>query len=258
MTNEISNEIRKLLDNSGVIVSDDLISSQDSIPRIGLKGKKFRYGEDVLGETLDIIILDISPRDGYNKAYYEKGYTPGSTESPDCSSSNGIVPDKYITSPINVRCFDCEMNQWGSATSMSGGKAKACKDSKRLSIIKAEDLGKDDAIVFMLIITVLSLKSLTNYSKLLSRENIPSPAMVITKLSFDDDQSVPMVLFENLGMMKPDNCKISIIKAGDVSKENKKMIELSKSNVKQLDHKSEVSVIAVKEVSKSNDPLKDW
>jgi len=177
---------------------NSLVSASLSIPRISLKGKKFRVildGEEIRkpSQELEVVILAVEPGPGlFIKTYYEGTYNPNDTSPPTCASSNGITPDAWVTSPKNDRCSTCPMNMFGSATAVtSGKKAKACKDSKRIWAALPDDI---DGNVFALGIPVTSLKNVSNYAKELQKHNYPMTA-VVTKLSIDDEADFPVVQF---------------------------------------------------------------
>lgn len=176
---------------------DSLASASLSIPRISLKGKKFRVildGEEIIkpGPTLEVVILAAEPEAGlFIKTYYEGVYNPADTSPPSCASSNGIHPDSWVTSPVSDRCNTCPKNVFGSATSTSGKRAKACKDSKRIWVTLPDDI---EGTVFALGIPVTSLKSVSDYAKLLKSNNYPMTA-VVTLLSMDDESDYPQILF---------------------------------------------------------------
>ena len=177
---------------------DSLASSSLSIPRISLKGKKFRVildGEEIKKPSpeLEVVILAVEPDAGlFIKTYYEGTYNPNDTSPPSCSSSNGIHPDSWVTSPISDRCNTCSKNVFGSATSASGKKAKACKDSKRVWVTLPDDI---EGTVFALGIPVTSLKSVAEYAKLLKNNNYPMTA-IVTKMTMDDESDFPQLQFE--------------------------------------------------------------
>ena len=176
---------------------DSLASASLSIPRISLKGKKFRVildGEEIIkpGPTLEVVILAVEPEAGlFIKTYYEGAYNPADTSPPSCASSNGIHPDSWVTSPVSDRCNTCPKNVFGSATSTSGKRAKACKDSKRIWVTLPDDI---EGTVFALGVPVTSLKNVSDYAKLLKSNNYPMTA-VVTLLSMDDESDYPQILF---------------------------------------------------------------
>lgn len=170
----------------------------------------FRFikdGEEIHKQTdpIHVIILGVVPDKNMAKTFYIDGYQPGSTDPPDCSSFFGVEPDSWVDSPQAKLCRDCEQNKWGSAVSMSGKKAKGCKDSKRLMVVNAKDVkGEEPADVFIFNVTIASLKALSEYGKFLISNKLPMAA-VITQLEFVDSEfpqvefSFKAVLSEEIG-----------------------------------------------------------
>ena len=199
MTTKMPLHIQKMLEGQNVADVESMDTGSGGVPRISLKKSKFtaKIGDDEvkLGDEIDVVIVGISPEIGFAKTFYESGYSPSSADAPTCQSDDGTKPNGFVESPVSDSCRTCEKNQWGSAKSMSGGKAKACKDSKRLHIVMADDILKVDPTVYILTVTVLSLKPFGAYGKTLAKEGIPTPAVVITTLSFDDEASVPKLEF---------------------------------------------------------------
>lgn len=197
----------------------DMISVGGSVPRISIKGRQFRFikdGEEVHKQTepIHVVILGVVPQAHMAKTFYASGYQPGSTDPPDCSSFLGEVPDTWIDNPQNPSCKGCPQNVWGSATSMSGGKAKACKDSKRLMVVTAKDLveGEEEPTVYIFNVTIASLKALTEYGKFLMSNSLPMSA-VITQIEFVDSEFPQVelkflsVLAENHGLLMMEKAK---------------------------------------------------
>ena len=208
--------LKDMMDD-GVNDASSIISSTDSVPRISLKGMRFRMivgGEEIskTSEPLQLIILGVEPEKAMCKTYYIGGYEPDSSDPPDCSSSDGIVPDAWVSSPQNDKCATCPQNAWGSAKSMSGGKAKACRDSKRLMVVEAKNLKDEDSRPFILNVTVASLKSLSAYGKLLVENRIPMAA-AITTVAFDDEADHPKLLFSLKGCLKEEMGKFALARS---------------------------------------------
>jgi hypothetical protein len=179
-----------------------LISSSMSVPRLTYRGKVWRFvvdGEEekIKTKEVNVVIVGVEPDAGrFIKTLYLSQYTPGDTSPPDCSSSNGIAPDSWVAAPQAQRCANCPKNIFGSAQSRTGGKAKACHDSKRLWIVKPDDTD----IVYGLNVPIMSLKALAEYGKYIARNNFPL-ALVITELSMDDDSEFPKLLFKHVGFV---------------------------------------------------------
>lgn len=182
--------------------ADSLAASSISIPRVSLRGRKFRLvvdGEELRkpADELNVVVLAVEPPAGlFIKTYYEGQYSSGDSDAPSCASSDGIVPDGWVTSPQSTKCSMCKQNQFGSATSRSGKKSKACRDSKRMWVALPEDV---EGTVFAMGVPVTSLKSVAEYAKVLKTNGYPLPA-VITKMSMQDSE-FPQLEFAMAGFL---------------------------------------------------------
>ena len=202
-TIELPDYLKDMVDEGG----KDLITNTGGTPRISIRGRMFRFivdGEEVSKQTeaIHMVVLGVVPEKGMAKTWYAEGYQPGSTEPPDCSSFLGVQPDSWVDKPQGETCAVCPQNKWGSATSMKGKKAKACKDSKRLMVIKAEDLKKDSPTVYILNVTIASLRALSEFGKFLLTNKLPMAA-VITEVAFVDSE-FPQIEFKFKAVLKED------------------------------------------------------
>ena len=181
---------------------DAMASSSMSIPRISLKGKKFRIsegGEEVSkSDTLKTVILAVEP-DGSRmiKTFYAHGYAAGDSSPPDCSSSNGVTPDLWVNEPVSEKCSTCQNNVFGSATSTNGKKTKACKDSKRLWLALPDNV---EGTVYALNVPVTSLRALSEYGTFIKKNGFPLPA-IITEMSMDEESDFPQLHFKHVGFL---------------------------------------------------------
>jgi hypothetical protein len=188
-----------------------LISSSISVPRLSYRGKRWRFivdgEEEVVKElTVDVVIVGVEPDAGrFVKTYYKAAYNPGDSSPPDCSSSNGVGPDAWVSSPVAQRCNQCPNNVFGSAASRTGGKAKACHDSKRLWVVRPGDMD----IVYGLNVPIMTLKNLAEYGKYIARNNYPL-ALVITELGMDDEAEFPKLTFAFKGFVEEDYVKEAV------------------------------------------------
>ena len=171
------------------------IGSGESIPRISLKGARFRIkegeSETVLDSTnLDIVIVGANPR--LSKTWYAKAWTPDAEPAaPDCFSLDGISPSTDSTDPQNDLCATCPHNAWGSKVTPMGQKIKACSDLKRLAVVAADD---PTGPIYLLQVTPAALKGLNQYQRELAMRGI-APEIVKTRISFDTDASFPKLIF---------------------------------------------------------------
>lgn len=201
-TPAVPDYLKKFMDNGGSSDADSMASASTSVPRISLKGKKFQYinGDDESKKTdeIHVSILAVDPEGGRMiKTFYASGYNPADTAPPDCSSSTGVAPDAWVQNPVHNSCASCPKNVFGSATSPSGKKTKACRDSKRLWIAKADDIG---GTVYGLNVPVTSLRDMADYGKQIKSTGAPLAA-VVTRIYMDDESEFPKLKFERVGFL---------------------------------------------------------
>lgn len=208
-SNEIPAYMQKFMQQSNSD-ANSMAAASVSVPRLSLRGKRWRWVENgeeeiVQAFTVDVVILGVEPEAGKMvKTYYSKPYEPGSTEPPDCSSSNGVVPDVWVSDPVNPTCAHCPNNIFGSAVSRKGGKAKKCQDSKRLVVCKAGDMSK----YYVLGVPVTSLKNLSEYGKYIGKNQFPL-SLVITTLGMTDDE-FPVITFAHNGFVSEGNVEKAV------------------------------------------------
>ena len=182
--------------------TNSLVSSSISVPRLSYRGKRWRFiveGEEEIVKELEVkvVIVGVEPEAGrFVKTFYAATYAAGDSAPPDCSSSNGIAPDVWVSMPQAQRCQLCPKNVFGSAASRTGGKAKACHDSKRLWVVRPDDF----EMVYGLNVPVMTLKNLAAYGKYIASNNLPL-ALVITELSMDDEAEFPKLCFKHVGFI---------------------------------------------------------
>lgn len=177
------------------------LTSGESVPRISIKGSRFRIveggNETVLDTTtLNVVIVGANPN--LSKTYYAKAWD-GSAEptAPDCYSLGGITPAPDSTSPQNDLCASCPHNAWGSKKGPQGQDLKACSDTKRLAVVAAED---PTGPIYLLTVTAAALKGLNAYQKELTMRGMATE-IVVTKVSFDTSASFPKLMFSFGGFL---------------------------------------------------------
>ena len=171
-----------------------------SYPIISIKGKVFHVAQgdertlitnddgDAKG-SIEVVILQANP--GISKVYYPGGYVEGSEEKPTCYSNDGKAPAADAQELQCTKCAICPNNAWGSRTTESGAKGKACSDSRRLAVAALNDLENP----MLLRVPAATLKELTGYADLLTRRKVPYKA-VVTKISFDHSVAHPKLVFK--------------------------------------------------------------
>lgn len=180
---------------------------RDSFPTISIKGKAFTFKQgqqvqqlvDQNGYALpflDVILIDGSKY--INKVYYEKGYTDGDADAPDCWSLDSIRPDASVQKKQNPVCGTCRWNQFGSRITPAGKQAKACSDSRRIAVVMPHHLNQPEPIIPMMRIPQSSLKALKQYAENLARNGWDVNGC-LTRLSFDPAEAFPKLRFEFAG-----------------------------------------------------------
>jgi len=176
------------------------VSDFKSTPRISLKGNKFstNVGGDTkrLGATVDVVIVGAIP--GVQRLAYGGRYDPANPSGPECWSSDNKTPDANVPSPKASRCSTCPANEKGSG---NDGKSRACKFTKRMAVIID---GDETLTVYQLDVNSSSifgddkasrnLYSAKSFGEMLDNRRL-DPALLVVRLSFDDDVDTPSKLF---------------------------------------------------------------
>jgi hypothetical protein len=213
----IPEHLRKYQEQAAQSKEADSLAASGSatIPRVSLKGSKLRYvigeEESKKSDSIDVVIVGVDPSGGrMMKAYYEAAYDPNNPEPPDCSSTNGIYPDPWVQRPVAEQCMTCPKNAFGTGKNAQGQatRGKACKDSKWLWVVKLEEITEDNPQYYALAIPPMSLKALSAYGRTIKKTGIPLH-LIHTRISMDDEQDYPAVLFEMVGFLDEDACEIS-------------------------------------------------
>ncbi|ETD72782.1 hypothetical protein V757_02255 [Pelistega indica] len=186
--------------------------------RISLKGGRFHLIENGTVVTtsraafIDVVIVDAQPNNG--RIYFDKQYSADEKIKPACWSSNGVTPDAPIATRPTIKihdatpravnsCAECPKNIKGSG--QNGGRA--CGFTRRIAVVPASDVS---GTVYTMDIKAMSLfkdddpqnnlYSFGGYARFLTtpRNGLPhgiSPSAIVTRISFDDTESVPVVRF---------------------------------------------------------------
>lgn len=183
--------------------------------RIGLKGNRFRMivgGQELTVRDenyVDVVIVGAAP--GTQRLYYDTKYGNGEEKTPPtCYSRDGKTPSEDVTNKQSSRCDICPQNQVGSAFTDNGKKTRACSFFRRLVVWV---VGDDPDRVFTLDVKAMGLFgdskqatnqfSLSDYAKWCSARGI-DPSTLVTRISFDTDESVPKLLFKPAMFITPD------------------------------------------------------
>ena len=95
-------------------------------------------------------------------------------------------------------CALCPQNAWGSRTTPTGQRVKACADQKRLAVVLVDN---PKGTVYLLQVTPTSLKNLNGYQKVLQSKSI-SPEIAKTRVSIDASLGFPRLEFDFGGFVE--------------------------------------------------------
>lgn len=146
--------------------------------------------------TLEVVVLRANPN--RSKIFYAKGWKEGDDSRPDCYSADGIKPDASIEKPQAKSCATCPKNVWGSKTTESGTKIKACTDSVRLAVVAPDAV--DDPM--LLRVPAASIKAWREFGSVCARRRL-SYNSVVVRLSFEAEASTPKLVFNPVGLVPP-------------------------------------------------------
>lgn len=119
------------------------LGSSDS-KRITIDQKDGQFvgpGGLVLGDELRIVVVDFCT---VNR-YYDRPYDPEKTMPPACMAIGDVikdmVPEEGVPAQQSELCRNCWANEWESD---SRGKGKACKNTRELAVVLADELEDED------------------------------------------------------------------------------------------------------------------
>lgn len=217
----------------------------DSRNRIGLKGSRFRQvinGQEVGvwdENYLDVIIVGVVPTN--SRIFYEGRYQQGGdNQPPTCYSVDDITPADDVKNKQSDKCATCPQNIKGSRTTEGGQATKACGYFRRIAILLP-----GDSTLYYIDVKAMGLFgeshanvnrfSLNDYAKFLSSRGVDA-SVLVTRLSFDTDQSVPKLLFKPERYITEDEASMVM----ELSRGNE-IQEYLTINMKTVDISQEVS-----------------
>ena len=162
--------------------------------KIGLKNKEFTLpdGQKSPG-PLECIILDFA----WFMVHYPGVFNSNNPQQPNCFAvgrdnpdGGTLLPHESVEKPQGKNCKDCAKNQWGSAPT---GKGKACKNQRRLILVPPNFTAETEPM--SMYVSPAGLKNFDKYVSRLNNEQGVLPVQVVTAISFDVDQSYPLLKF---------------------------------------------------------------
>ena len=189
-------------------------NSGGSNKKIGLSGGSFRLivgGKEVtVSKSKEMEIVVARTAASNSRTFYAGQYKKGETAAPDCSSLDGVTPDAGEDQQSG-KCASCPQNVAGSGS----GKSRACKYSRRLAVVMANDLGGD--------IYELKLPATSIFGDGNGTDDMPLDAYVrkltangvnlddvITSIKFDVNTDTPKLNFAAVRYLESDESTVVI------------------------------------------------
>lgn len=167
------------------------VSSEGNM--LSIRGGSFKYQGQDIGDSIKVIILDFT----HVKQWFDRPFDEDNPSTPACAAMSydgkNIAPfeDSPKVQTESGFCMECWANEFGSA---DVGRAKACKDTRRVALIDASGDVEDEDIA-ILNIPPTSLKKFDGYISGLSRIGKGRPCFsVVTQLDFDADEDYPVII----------------------------------------------------------------
>jgi hypothetical protein len=174
----------------------------ESIPRISLKGNRFRRvagGNEVLVEAnyIDLIILGAGAQ-GVGRLYYDVPYDPDAEDAatPACYSEDGEAPSDASPRKQATACQGCPKNDKGSA---ADGSSRACGFAKYIAVSIPGDPTEEIYALKCGGQTIFApategYYNMRSYAAMLA-ENGVEPQQVRTRIAFNPNSSTPQIMF---------------------------------------------------------------
>lgn len=156
-----------------------------AVERIRMGAKGFTTPDGDTGDVIQGVVVDFIS----SNMHYPNQFDKNDPSPPNCFAMGRIisqlVPDQKSTEPQADACKDCEKNKFESGT----GKAKACKNTRQLALIKEGATEEDEASIWLLTIPPASIRYWDTYvsTTLKGRYSLP-PGAVVTQIFMDPNK----------------------------------------------------------------------
>lgn len=239
------NQLTVFEDQLAALATESVKAEQASLQTtfLSTKGGTLTYrGDPVANNKLACVILT-GP---IERLYYSSRYDPTKIVPPDCfaigASATEMAPAAGAPKPQHSKCEGCPMNEWGS--SPTGGKGKACRETRRLLLVPADAISTAEAVksaeVAALRPPVTSLKNYANYVQTVAATLKRPPLAVISEISVAPDAKTQFKV--NFSMVKPIEDTGVIQALIERSKEELEKAIESAGVIADGDHAQEVAV----------------
>ena len=206
---------------TGSSITSKRISIRNNVFRLMVNGKEIDKSDE---RYLDVVIVNASP--SVHRMYFAGEYKPGMKLSPPaCWTSDSVKPDSEVSAPQHATCAECPQNIKGSGPNGT----KACRFSRRIAVVRADDLHGD---VFQVTLPSQSIfgngsaerRPLHEYTDYV-RANKQNLMSVVSRMSFDMDSSSTKVGFKPIRVL--DDEEYDLCSEKSLSDDAKRAITLS-------------------------------
>lgn len=179
------------------------IASKEQMPSgsfVSIRGGVMTIGgAPIKDNKVQVVVIDHV----YENAKYDGAYDPDDPQPPSCYAFGRdeaeMRPHEKASQPAHDQCQGCDNNVFGTAEK---GKGKACKNTRRLALISADNLNANSIAngeLVYLKLPVTSTKIWATYVKALNAHYKRPPYAVVTEISVvPDPKSQFKVLFERV------------------------------------------------------------
>ena len=206
--NNVLSDNARALAGSATVGGGKRVSIRGGVFRLLSEGKEVAKIEE---RHLDVIIVKAAPK--VSRQYYSaKWDADAPAAAPDCTSSNGEIPDSNAKAPQSASCATCPQNVAGSGN----GNSRACKYQHKLAVVLESDPEGD---VMQLILPAGSIfgkadgdkRPLQAYARYLASQNPPiNPEQIVTRMKFDTSVESPTLVFQPARGLTDDEYEISM------------------------------------------------
>ena len=217
---------------TGSSITSKRISIRNNVFRLMVNGKEIDKSD---ARHLDVVIVNASPY--VHRMYFAGEYKPGQKVSPPaCWTQDSIKPDAEVPNPQSATCADCPQNIKGSGPNGT----KACRFSRRIAVVKADDMNGD---VYQVTLPAQSIfgngsaerRPLHEYTDYV-RANNQNLMSVVSRMSFDMDSSSTKIGFKPIRILNDEEYDVCLAKSK--SDDSKRAIQLTVNVNKEEDEEA--------------------
>jgi len=182
-------------------------------PYISTKGGVFKVEETRLEELPPMIVLGTVFENSFFAGLYDADHASAPTCFAIGTEEENLAPPESLgdqrqciqTEPTSPKCSGCWANVFGTG---ERGKGKACKNTRRLALLPADELSVgslSQAQCFMLRLSVTSVKQYASYANKVARSLEIPLFMLRTRIRIEPDPKTQFkILFEPYDIVEQD------------------------------------------------------